>query len=225
MRERTLQTAAHSIHRGVAVRIAVAGAGAIGAYWGAATAARGCGSAPDRAQRAPAGDARERCAGAQPAGRLRGLTRTPPTTPRDRPRRLRLPRAQGAQLPVRAARWGSRCWASTPRCWLAQNGIPWWYFHATGGALRGAPHRGRRSRRCHERRGARPNGRSAAWAIPPRPSRRRGVIRHLEGTRFSIGEPSREISPRCQSVERRDDCRRIEGAPSRPTCATTSGSS
>jgi 2-dehydropantoate 2-reductase len=27
-----------------------------------------------------------------------------------------------------------------------------------------------------------------------------GVIRHLEGTRFSIGEPDRSISPRCVAL-------------------------
>ena len=34
----------------------------------------------------------------------------------------------------------------------AQNGIPWWYFHELPGPYQRAPDRGRRSRWCHQRR-------------------------------------------------------------------------
>ena len=92
----------------------------------------------------------------------------------------------------------------------AQNGIPWWYFHQLAG-----PYEGRRIEAVD------PDGATSAVLSPERaigcvvyPAttiEAPGVIRHLEGTRFSIGEPSGEISQRCKAVERRDDCRRIEG--------------
>ena len=92
----------------------------------------------------------------------------------------------------------------------AQNGIPWWYFHELPG-----PYQGRRIEAVD------PGGATSAVLSPERaigcvvyPAttiEAPGVIRHLEGTRFSIGEPSGEISQRCKDVERRDDCRRVEG--------------
>lgn len=78
----------------------------------------------------------------------------------------------------------------------AQNGIPWWYFHGVDG-----PHRGRRvdtvdpggavSRVIH---GERAIG-CVVYAATALESP--GVIRHLEGTRFSIGEPDGSLSTRC----------------------------
>ena len=78
----------------------------------------------------------------------------------------------------------------------AQNGIPWWYFHGMAG-----PYAGRRVAAVD------PGG--AVSAVIP-PSRAigcvvycsaeiasPGVIRHVEGTRFSIGEPSGLVSERC----------------------------
>ncbi|MFC4563067.1 2-dehydropantoate 2-reductase [Nocardiopsis mangrovi] len=80
----------------------------------------------------------------------------------------------------------------------AQNGIPWWYFHGMGGPLAG--------RRVHT---VDPGG-SVSRAIPVERAigcvvyaateiAGPGVIRHLEGTRFSIGEPSGEVSDRCRA--------------------------
>ncbi|MFD7322971.1 2-dehydropantoate 2-reductase [Streptomyces sp. NPDC059875] len=80
----------------------------------------------------------------------------------------------------------------------AQNGIPWWYFHRHGG-----PHDGRRVESVD------PAGAVSAVLAPERaigcvvyaatelggP----GVVRHLEGTRFSIGEPDRSASKRCEA--------------------------
>ncbi len=78
----------------------------------------------------------------------------------------------------------------------AQNGIPWWYFHGLPG-----PHEGRRVE------AADPGG--AVSAVIPAPAaigcvvycsaeiESPGVIRHVEGTRFSIGEPDGTISGRC----------------------------
>jgi 2-dehydropantoate 2-reductase len=78
----------------------------------------------------------------------------------------------------------------------AQNGIPWWYFHGLPG-----PYEGRRVEAVD------PGGAVTA-AIPPGQAigcvvycsaeiESPGVIRHVEGTRFSIGEPDGTISGRC----------------------------
>jgi 2-dehydropantoate 2-reductase len=78
----------------------------------------------------------------------------------------------------------------------AQNGIPWWYFHGLGG-----PYEGRRVE------AADPGGAVSA-VLPPEHAigcvvycsteiESPGVIRHVEGTRFSIGEPDGAISQRC----------------------------
>ena len=81
----------------------------------------------------------------------------------------------------------------------AQNGIPWWYFHELPG-----PYQGRRIEAVD------PGGATSAVLSPERaigcvvyPAttiEAPGVIRHLEGTRFSIGEPSGEISQRCKAL-------------------------
>jgi len=78
----------------------------------------------------------------------------------------------------------------------AQNGIPWWYFHGLPG-----PYEGRRVEAVD------PGGAVSA-VIPPAHAigcvvyssteiESPGVIRHIEGTRFSIGEPDGTISQRC----------------------------
>jgi 2-dehydropantoate 2-reductase len=78
----------------------------------------------------------------------------------------------------------------------AQNGIPWWYFHGLEG-----PYEGRRIESVD------PDG-AVSEVIPPERAigcvvypgtelARPGVIKHLEGTRFPIGEPDGTISERC----------------------------
>ena len=78
----------------------------------------------------------------------------------------------------------------------AQNGIPWWYFHGVAG-----PYAGRRVESVD------PGGAVTA-AIPPHRAigcvvycstivESPGVIRHLEGTRFTIGEPDGRRTARC----------------------------
>jgi len=78
----------------------------------------------------------------------------------------------------------------------AQNGIPWWYFHGVPGKYEG-----------HRIDSVDPGG-SVSAALPVERAigcvvyaateiASPGVIRHLEGTRFSIGEPTGEISTRC----------------------------
>ncbi|MGW1552923.1 2-dehydropantoate 2-reductase, partial [Streptomyces sp. NPDC002346] len=80
-----------------------------------------------------------------------------------------------------------------------QNGIPWWYFHRLAG-----PYEGRRIEAVD------PAGATSKVLAPERavgcvvyPAtviEAPGVIRHLEGTRFSIGEPGGGISARCTSL-------------------------
>ncbi|HEY2099265.1 MAG TPA: 2-dehydropantoate 2-reductase [Pseudonocardia sp.] len=78
----------------------------------------------------------------------------------------------------------------------AQNGIPWWYFYGLPG-----PYQGRRIESVD------PGGavtkvlplhRAVGCVVyPATVIESPGVVRHLEGTRFSIGEPDRTISSRC----------------------------
>jgi 2-dehydropantoate 2-reductase len=78
-----------------------------------------------------------------------------------------------------------------------QNGIPWWYFHKLEG-----PYEGRRIEAVD------PDG-AVSRVIPPERAigcvvypgtelAEPGVVNHLEGTRFSIGEPDGSISERCE---------------------------
>ncbi len=78
----------------------------------------------------------------------------------------------------------------------AQNGIPWWYFHGHGG-----PHDGRRIESVD------PGG-AVSSVIPPDRAIgcvvyasteivEPGVIRHIEDIRFPIGEPAGGTSDRC----------------------------
>ncbi|MFJ7335172.1 2-dehydropantoate 2-reductase [Streptomyces sp. NPDC101116] len=78
----------------------------------------------------------------------------------------------------------------------AQNGIPWWYLHRHGGTYDG-----------HRVESVDPDGAVSAVLAPERAVgcvvyaatelEGPGVVRHLEGTRFSIGEPDRSRSARC----------------------------
>jgi len=79
----------------------------------------------------------------------------------------------------------------------AQNGIPWWYFHGVDG-----PFAARRIQSVD------PDG-AVSDVIPPRRAigcvvfagtelEAPGVVRHLEGTRFTIGEPDGSQSERCR---------------------------
>src|SRR5439155_530814 len=81
----------------------------------------------------------------------------------------------------------------------AQNGIPWWYFQAHGGPLDGTVLES-----------VDPGG-TISRSIPPEAVVgcviyssteivEPGVIRHIEGTRFTVGEPDGAISERCLRV-------------------------
>ena len=78
-----------------------------------------------------------------------------------------------------------------------QNGIPWWYFHGLDGEYGG--------RRIES---VDPDG-AVSRVIPPERAigcvvypgtelAEPGVVRPLEGTRFTIGEPDGKISERCE---------------------------
>lgn len=80
-----------------------------------------------------------------------------------------------------------------------QNGIPWWYFQKHGGEYEGTPVRT-----------VDPNGRIAATinpdhivgciAYPAAEITQPGTIRHVEGTRFPIGELDGSESPRVLAI-------------------------
>src|SRR5690349_20418326 len=82
----------------------------------------------------------------------------------------------------------------------AQNGIPWWYFHRHGGPLDGA-----------QVKSVDPNGDISRHinsdqivgciVYPSTVVARPGVVKHIEGTRFSLGEPDRSgESERCKMI-------------------------
>jgi 2-dehydropantoate 2-reductase len=79
----------------------------------------------------------------------------------------------------------------------AQNGIPWWYFHGLEGPYEG-----------HRIEAVDPDG-AVSKVIPPERAigcvvypgtelAEPGVVRHLEGTRFPIGEPDGSETERCR---------------------------
>jgi 2-dehydropantoate 2-reductase len=81
----------------------------------------------------------------------------------------------------------------------AQNGIPWWYFQAHGGPLDGLVLES-----------VDPSG-VITRSLPPAAAVgcvvycstelvEPGVVRHNEGTRFSLGEPDRSESERCRLI-------------------------
>jgi 2-dehydropantoate 2-reductase len=180
------------------VRIAVVGAGAIGAYWGAALC-RG-GAEVHLIARGAHLDAMRRN-GVQVLSPRGDFTAHPHVT------------GDPAEIgPVDYVFLGLKAY-SYPGCGplvapllgpdtavvAGQNGIPWWYFHRLAG-----PYEGRRIEAVD------PGGATSA-ALPPERAigcvvypasviESPGVIRHLEGTRFSIGEPSGEISARCTAL-------------------------
>lgn len=81
----------------------------------------------------------------------------------------------------------------------AQNGIPWWYFQRHGGpldgtALKSLDPEGRISRAIHSRRIIGCIAYPAAEIIRP------GVIRHIEGVRFPVGELDGSDSERARNI-------------------------
>ncbi|MGH3249085.1 MAG: 2-dehydropantoate 2-reductase [Trebonia sp.] len=180
------------------MRIAVVGAGAIGAYWGAALH-RGGAEVHLIARRAHL--EAMRAGGVRVLSPRGDFTAHPHVT--DDPQEIG---------PVDYVFLGLKA-HSYPGCGplvepllgertavvAAQNGIPWWYFHQLPG-----PYEGRRVEAVD------PGGATSAVLPPERAIgcvvyaatviESPGVIRHLEGTRFSVGEPSGEVSARCTAL-------------------------
>jgi 2-dehydropantoate 2-reductase len=80
-----------------------------------------------------------------------------------------------------------------------QNGIPWWYFHGDGGRFEGRPVRsvdrdGRISAAIETRRIVGCVLYAATHVEAP------GVVRHIEGKRFMLGDPVRGISARTSRI-------------------------
>ena len=81
----------------------------------------------------------------------------------------------------------------------AQNGVPWWFFHSFGGrhegtVLESVDPGGTVSRALDPARIVGCVSYPATELIAP------GVVRHIEGTRFAIGEPGGALSERCQMI-------------------------
>jgi 2-dehydropantoate 2-reductase len=180
------------------VRIAVLGAGAIGGYVGAALArggadvtliARGAHLAAMRTGGlrvlSPRGDFT-----AHPAATddLAAVSRADAV----------FVAVKAYSLPELAPRFGPLLAPAAAVIW-AQNGIPWWYPQVLPGPLRGT-----------RLESVDPGGVIAA-SIPPRHNvgcvlyaateiAEPGVIRHIEGTRFTLGEPDGSPSQRCREI-------------------------
>jgi 2-dehydropantoate 2-reductase len=184
--------------KGVAVKIAVVGAGAIGAYWGAAMQRGGADVhliARNEHLRAM------RKNGVRVISPRGDFVAFPNAT--DDP--AEIGPVDYVFLGLKAHSYAScgplvePLLGENTAVLAAQNGIPWWYFHQLPG-----PYRGRRIEAVD------PGGATSAVLSPDRaigcvvyPAttiEAPGVIRHLEGTRFSIGEPSGEISQRCKTL-------------------------
>jgi 2-dehydropantoate 2-reductase len=81
----------------------------------------------------------------------------------------------------------------------AQNGLPWWYFHQHGGEYQG------RRIEAVDPGGIVSSHIDAARAIgciiyPACEMAAPGVIQHIEGNRFTLGEPSGEDTPRIRQL-------------------------
>src|SRR6201991_512602 len=77
-----------------------------------------------------------------------------------------------------------------------QNGIPWWYFHGLKGPYEGCRVESVDPGGAVSR--VLPLHRAVGCVVyPATVIESPGVVRHLEGTRFSIGEPDGTVSDRC----------------------------
>ena len=81
----------------------------------------------------------------------------------------------------------------------AVNGVPWWYFHGVGGEMEG--------RRLDsvdpggvQWQGIGPDRILGCVVYPAAEIAEPGVVRHVEGNRFSLGEPDGSRSPRVEAL-------------------------
>jgi 2-dehydropantoate 2-reductase len=81
----------------------------------------------------------------------------------------------------------------------AQNGIPWWYFQRHGGELEGL-HLETVDPGGATARAIDPSRIVGCVVYPAAILEAPGVVRHVEGDRFSLGELDGSTGPRCQSL-------------------------
>ena len=182
------------------MRFAVLGAGAIGAYVGAALA-RGGADVTLIARGAHLAAMREN--GVRVLSPRGDFTAHPPVTDD-------LGAVAGADvvfvalkaysLPEMAPRLGELLAPGSAAIW-AQNGIPWWYFQALpppdgsfGGVLESVDPGGIITKSIAPEHNIGCVVFCSTEIIEP------GVIRHIEGTRFTIGEPDGSVSQRCTEI-------------------------
>jgi 2-dehydropantoate 2-reductase len=100
-------------------------------------------------------------------------------------------------LPGIAPRLGSLLTPGAAAIW-AQNGIPWWYFqslpHPAGGGLESVDPGGAIAASIGPEHNVGCVTFCSTEIIEP------GVIRHIEGTRFTLGEPDGSASERCRLI-------------------------
>jgi 2-dehydropantoate 2-reductase len=180
------------------VRFAILGAGAIGGYVGAALARDGADvtliarGAHLRAMQehgirvlSPRGDFAARPAATDDLAAISGAD-------------VVLVGLKAYSLTAMAPRIGPLLKPDAAVIW-AQNGIPWWYFQSLEGPLAGTTLQA-----------VDPGGAITAAIAPGHNIGcvvycsteiiEPGVIQHIEGTRFSIGEPDGSVSARCQEI-------------------------
>jgi 2-dehydropantoate 2-reductase len=101
-------------------------------------------------------------------------------------------------LPGIAPRLGSLLAPGAAAVW-AQNGIPWWYFQSLpdppgGGGLESVDPGGVVTRSIQPQHNVGCVVYCSTEIVEP------GVIRHIEGTRFTIGEPDGSTTERCKAI-------------------------
>ncbi len=101
-------------------------------------------------------------------------------------------------LPEIAPRLGKLLAPSAAAIW-AQNGIPWWYFQSlpdspAGAGLQSVDPGGVIASSIGPGHNVGCVVYCSAEIVEP------GVIRHIEGTRFTLGEPDGSLSPRCRDI-------------------------
>ena len=125
-------------------------------------------------------------------------------------------------LPNAAPRLGELLAPGAAVIW-AQNGVPWWYLQGLPGmageaGLESVDPGGQIARAIGPEHNIGCVVYCSTEIIAP------GVIRHIEGTRFTIGEPDGSVTDRCRRSRRRSR-RAACGPRSRRGCGIRSGSS
>ena len=182
------------------MRFAVLGAGAIGAYVGAALA-RGGADVTLIARGAHLVAMREK--GVRVLSPRGDFTAHPPVTDdlgAVAAADVVFVALKAYSLPEMAPMLGELLAPGSAAIW-AQNGIPWWYFQALpdpggsfGGVLQSVDPGGIITKSIAPHHNVGCVVFCSTEIIDP------GVIRHIEGTRFTIGEPDGSASPRCTEI-------------------------